>query len=73
MLDQWQVQVQARIQQQAKVFVFSEGLTDGEIRQAWMQPCQDIEIELRYLMKKFGPRVCILPEGPLTIPYLRDT
>lgn len=72
MPDQWQVQVQVRIQQRAEVFVFSEGVTDSEIRQAWMQPCHDIEFELRHLMKKLGPRVCILPEGPLTIPYLRD-
>jgi hypothetical protein len=26
---------------------------------------------LRELIAQSGPRLCVLPEGPMTIPYLR--
>lgn len=70
--DQWQVQTQALIQLRADVYVFSEGLTDEQIRRALFIPCRDISETISSLMKKYGPhpRICVLPEGPLTIPYL---
>lgn len=70
--DQWQVQTQALIQLRADVYVFSEGLTDEQIRSALFVPCRDIAETISGLMKKDGPhpRICVLPEGPLTIPYL---
>jgi len=70
MQDQWQVQIQAQIQQKADVFVYSEGLSDQQIRQALFQPSHSVESDVLRLMEKYGERVCILPEGPLTIPYV---
>jgi hypothetical protein len=36
------------------------------------RPCRDIEATLADLMAKYGAdaRICVLPEGPQTIPYL---
>jgi hypothetical protein len=35
-------------------------------------PCRDIEATLNALIGKMGEnaRICVLPEGPQTIPYL---
>jgi lactate racemase len=70
--DQWQAQVQALIQLKADVYVYSDGLTDDKIRSAMFLPCRSIETTLEELLAKYGPqaKICILPEGPQTIPYL---
>ena len=70
--DQWEAQLQAQIQLKAEVCVYSDGLSDDETRGMLMIPCNDIEATLAELMAKHGPgaRLCVLPEGPQTIPYL---
>ena len=70
--DQWQVQIQALVQQKADVFVFSEGLTAGQIRKALFEPSLDIEATVSMLRNKYGDdaRICVMPEGPQTIAYL---
>ena len=65
--DQWQVQIQAQIQRHADVYVYSDGLTDAEIEAALLTPTRDLE----GLLAKLQPqRLCVLPQGPLTIAYL---
>ncbi len=70
--DQWQVQVQAQIQLRAQVFVYSDGLSDDQITRALFTPCRDIPTTVADLQRRFGPnaRICVLPDGPMTIPYL---
>ncbi len=65
--DSWQVQVQAQVQQKADVFVYSEGLSDDQVADSLLKPCQDLTCGLSELIASYGPRVCILPQGPLTI------
>jgi nickel-dependent lactate racemase len=71
--DQWQVQTQAQIQRRADVFVYSDGLTDEQIKRALFFPCRDLEQTIARLQEKYGSqaRICVIPEGPQTIPYLR--
>jgi nickel-dependent lactate racemase len=73
--DQWQVQIQAQIQLRADVYVYSDGLNDDEIRGALFIPCRNIEQTIAQLHEKYGERtrICAMPEGPQTIPYLRGT
>ena len=66
--DQWQVQIQAQIQRHAEVYVYSDGLSDAEIRGALLTPTRDLAATLEELRPQ---RLCVLPEGPLTIAYLR--
>jgi nickel-dependent lactate racemase len=68
--DQWQVQIQAQIQQYAEVHVFSHGLTDEQIRRALFISCKDINQSLQNLAVRFGSRICVMPEGPQTIAYI---
>ncbi len=69
--EQWQAQIQALIQRKARVLVHSS-LPDEIIRAAHLTPCHDIGLEVTKELQKRGPeaRVALLPQGPLTIPYL---
>jgi len=72
--DQWQVQIQAMIQQRATVHIYSEGLSESQIRRALLTPCASIEATVEQLLAEIGPqaRICAMPEGPQTIAYLRQ-
>jgi nickel-dependent lactate racemase len=68
--DGWQAQVQARIQARARVQLYS-ALPTESVRAAHLEPVGDIAVNLAGLLKQHpGARVCVLPEGPQTIPYL---
>jgi len=71
--DQWQAQIQAQIQQRAEVYIFSEGLSPEQIRNAHLLPVDDLERLVDEKLKQYGAdaRICVLPEGPQTIPYLK--
>jgi nickel-dependent lactate racemase len=70
--DQWEVQVQAQILQKARVYVRSSYLSPEEVRSALLNPCTTIEDTLGELLDQYGPEatICVLPEGPMTIPYV---
>lgn len=69
--EQWQVQIQALVQCRARVLLYSS-LNDDLVRAAHLVPCHDIGAAVREELKRLGPgaQVAVLPEGPLTIPYL---
>ena len=68
--DQWQAHILALVVKKADVFVFSGGLTPEQIIRAKLQPCKSIEETVMSLRKKYGrqARICVLPDGPQTIP-----
>ncbi|MCJ7622629.1 MAG: nickel-dependent lactate racemase, partial [Anaerolineaceae bacterium] len=70
--DQWQAQIQAQIQLSADVYVYSENLSDDQIRSVLLEPASSIEETIRMLLDKYGQnaRICVLPEGPQTVPYV---
>jgi hypothetical protein len=72
--DQWQVQVQAQIQTKADVLVKTDGLRPEEIRAAHFTPIDDIAVSVQVTLRRAGPSstLCVLPQGPQTIPYLPD-
>lgn len=64
--EQWQAQIQALIQSRAQVHLFSD-LDDETVCAAHLIPCANIE----QTIKKIAPAsIAVLPQGPLTIPYL---
>ncbi|HPW17587.1 MAG TPA: nickel-dependent lactate racemase [Candidatus Aminicenantes bacterium] len=70
--DQWQAQVQALVQLKAGVHVRSDGLTDDEIRGALLLPCRRVEDTIGELLASYGrgASICVMPEGPQTVPYV---
>jgi lactate racemase len=69
--EQWQSHIQALIQRKAEVQVHSS-LPDEAIRAVHLKPCRDIGATVTGKLKEIGAtaRVAVLPQGPLTIPYL---
>lgn len=70
--DQWQVQIQAQIQLKARVYLKASGLDPHQIRAAHLNPVDGIEETVEELLGEYGEkaRICVLPEGPQTIPYV---
>ncbi len=70
--DQWQVQIQAQIQLKADVKLKSTYLTEEQVRAAHIEPVEDVEraVEEELLTRGRDSRLCVIPEGPQTIPYL---
>jgi nickel-dependent lactate racemase len=73
--DQWQVQIQARIQSGSRVVMHTSHLSDAELATAHLEQTADISATVAEALAHAGPaaRLCVLPEGPQTIPYLTDT
>ena len=71
--EQWQAQIQALVQRKARVLVYSS-LADETLRAAHLEPCHDITAAVAEALEKAGPqaRLAVLPQGPLTIPYLAN-
>ncbi len=69
--EQWQAQIQAQIQLRAKVLLYSS-LPEEVVKAAHLAPCADIARAVADELKRQtnGARVAVLPQGPLTIPYL---
>ena len=71
-LEQWQAQVQAQILMKADVFLYSEYLSPEQVREALLVPIRSVEETLQELVTRIGAAatICVLPEGPQTIPVL---
>jgi lactate racemase len=69
--DQWEAQILALVAKKADVYVHADGLTPEQIATAKLKPCPSIDGQLALLLRKYGPdaRICVLPEGPQTVPY----
>ena len=69
--EQWQAQIQALVQRKAKVLIYSS-LPDEVVRACHLTPCHDMSAEVKKCLDALRPeaRVAVLPQGPLTIPYL---
>jgi nickel-dependent lactate racemase len=69
--EQWQSQIQSLIQRRAEIQVYSE-LDEATVRAAHLVPCRDIAAAAKEKLGQNpnGARIAVLPQGPLTIPYL---
>jgi hypothetical protein len=68
--DQWEAQLLALVAKRADVYVHADGLTPAEIETAKLRPCPSVDELLVRLLARYGSdaRVCVLPEGPQTVP-----
>jgi nickel-dependent lactate racemase len=72
--DQWQVQIQAKIQARSRVVMHTSYLSDSDLLDAHLTQTADIAETIHDEMRRVGTgaRLCVLPEGPLTIPFLAN-
>ncbi|MCP4256462.1 MAG: nickel-dependent lactate racemase [Planctomycetes bacterium] len=73
--DMWQIQLHGLICQKADVYFHSHNLSDEQIKGALLTPCSKVEETVDELLEKYGQdaSICILPEGPQTIPYVSQS
>ena len=72
--DAWQAQIHAQVCEKADVYLFSHHLTNEQIERALLKPCRDIAGTVERLLQRYGrdTSICVLPEGPQTIPYIAN-
>ncbi len=65
--EQWQGQIQSLIQRRAEIHAYT-AMDDATVRAAHLIPCKDIAAAVATR----GPaaKIAVLPQGPLTIPYI---
>ncbi len=68
--DQWQFQIQSQIQNKTKIYLFSK-LNEKDVSDAHLIYTDNVEQLVMELSSKITkPSICILPEGPQTIPIV---
>jgi nickel-dependent lactate racemase len=74
MYDQWEAQLLAMIRLKARVGLYSD-ITPDEARRAHLEPVADVSEYIAGELKRIGKDapIAVLPEGPMTIPYLSQT
>jgi nickel-dependent lactate racemase len=72
--DTWQIFYEVLIQRWANVSLYTDKLDDETVRKALFSPVPDPEALIREILERHGQdaRICVLPEGPLTIPYIKN-
>jgi len=71
MYDQWQAQLLALLCLKARVGLYSD-LPAADVRRAHLEPVSDIRARIAEELGRIGKDapIAVLPEGPMTIPYL---
>jgi nickel-dependent lactate racemase len=71
--DQWEAQLLAIIALKARVGLYSD-LDPEDVKRAHLEAVHDVGTRLREEIARRGKDVpvAVLPEGPMTIPYLKD-
>jgi len=71
-LDQWEAQSYAYLMKEYDIRLFS-AMDHATVRACKLEVVSDFQSELEAAIHKLGkrPSIGVLPDGPLTIPYLR--
>lgn len=75
--DQWQAQILALVCHRAAVYLYADGVTAQQAEMMLLNPIEDVsacvdKLAITYERQLRRPaRICVLPEGPQTIPYLQ--
>jgi nickel-dependent lactate racemase len=69
--DQWEAQLLAGVLLKARVGLFSE-LPVDQVRRAHLEPIEDLSAAIADEIRRAGDDapIAVLPEGPMTIPYI---
>jgi nickel-dependent lactate racemase len=72
--DGWQVQVLDRVRRHAEVRLHSDGISADEMAVAGLRAAPDLAAAVAEALGDAGPgaRLCVLPEGPLTVATAAD-
>jgi nickel-dependent lactate racemase len=71
-MDQWQLEEQAKVLERCRVKVVSDGLPPETLRRCHAQPAATVEQAVADCLAEYGPkaRVAVIPKGPYVLPYV---
>lgn len=71
MFDQWEAQILAGLLMKARIGLYSE-MDPDQVRKAHLEPVEDPGARIAEELRRIGKDapIAVLPEGPMTIPYL---
>jgi nickel-dependent lactate racemase len=71
-MDQWQLEEQAKVMRRCKVKVVSQGLSAEALRRCHVEPAASVEQAVADSLAEYGPqaRVAVIPKGPYVLPYV---
>jgi nickel-dependent lactate racemase len=71
-MDQWQLEEQAKVAAKCKVKVVTDGLPAEALRKCYVEPAPTVEQAVADSLAEYGPgaRVAVIPKGPYVLPYV---
>jgi nickel-dependent lactate racemase len=71
-MDQWQLEEQAKVAEKCKVKVVTDGLPAEALRKCYVEPAPTVERAVADCLDEYGPaaRVAVIPKGPYVLPYV---
>jgi nickel-dependent lactate racemase len=71
-MDQWQLEEQAKVCLRCKVKVVTDGLSPETLRHCYVEPASSIEQAVAESLAEYGPsaRVAVIPKGPYVLPFV---
>ncbi|MBO0701042.1 MAG: nickel-dependent lactate racemase [Zavarzinella sp.] len=71
-MDEWQLVMLAKVLDQCKVKVVSDGLPPETLRKCLVEPFPTVEQAVAVSLAEYGPRarLAVIPKGPYVLPYV---
>ena len=73
-IDEWQTQMQARLQSRAEITLYSSGLSDEDRALTGVTLAESVEAAVARSIARHGdPEIAVIPEGPYVIPFAANS
>ncbi|GAI19130.1 unnamed protein product [marine sediment metagenome] len=71
-IDQWQIEVLARVLRKADVMLYTSGLAGSLLKKIFAEPISSVEEGIERALERHGKkaRIAVIPKGPYAIPYV---
>jgi nickel-dependent lactate racemase len=71
-MDQWQLEEQAKVAEKCKVKVVTDGMSAEALRRCYVEPAPTVERAVADSLAEYGPaaRVAVIPKGPYVLPVV---
>jgi nickel-dependent lactate racemase len=71
-MDEWQLVMLAKVLEQCKVKVVSDGIPAEKLRQYYVEPAASVEQAVSDCLAEYGAgaKVAVIPKGPYVLPYV---
>ena len=71
-MDQWQLEMLAKVLKKAEVKVVTDGLPAETINRLFVESAESVEIAVAQALEKHGPQatIAVIPRGPYVMPEL---